>query len=439
MPWLILIAVSVLGAIAIPQNWRRRLAAVPFSLGVVLLAIQWNAPAGIKLLAASMLMLLLVKVAALYARRGTNAGAWLLPYLAPWPGVDPEPFQRKESSSEDEPKRFAAGWGRMWIGAVLFSAVVYFSPALASWAVGTLAILAVLVMVHLGFSDMLTAVYRLFGWKVDPAFDEPWKAKSLLELWSRRWNRPFVEMNQLLLIPWANRVIGRRRSWIIAFVASGVLHEMAITYPAGGGYGLPLSYFLIQAALIAVERRYSIRGSWWALLAFIIPVPLLFPPVFLDGVIAPLIRTLHTMASDWMSSLQPETLVVALGIVSLAPVIASAQVPTKLRWREEFGKLTGLNRRIVWVYGSYVLAMIIGLGAFLVFFSQEIVSRERAAVGVVGFAALFWAGRIIVDAVAFREEDWPSGPALAIGRRVLHTLFLVLAGFYVGLFVWLVT
>ena len=92
----------------------------------------------------------------------------------------------------------------------------------------------------------------------------------------------------------------------------------------------------------------------------------------------------------------------------------------------------------MWVYGAYVLAMIAGLGAFLLAFPAEIVAKERAAVAVVGFGALFWVGRIFVDAVAFRPEDWPQGPVMAIGRTALHALFLALATVYSGLFVWLI-
>ncbi len=436
LPWLGLGIGCLAGAIALPEAWRRKVAWLPFAGGVVLLVVQWSAPAGVKILTASLFMLVMVKLCALYERRGSNRAWWVLPYLAPWPGVDTKPFTSRAKAGDDEAGRFAAGWWRMWLGVALFVAVVLLSPSLNDWALGALVVIASLVIVHLGVSYVLTAVYRLAGWPVSPVFDDPWKSRTLVDLWSHRWNRPFVEMNRVLLMPLANRLFGRKWSWVVAFVSSGILHEMAISYPAGAGYGLPLTYFCIQASLIALERKFVIQSGWWVLAAWLLPTPILFPRPFLEGVIAPLARTLHHDASIWLAALRPEVIVVCLGAATLLPVIASVQVPSKLRWREEFEKLSGLNRRIVWVYGAYVLAMIAGLGAFLLAFPAEIVAKERAAVAVVGFGALFWVGRILVDAVAFRPDDWPQGPVMAIGRTALHTLFLALAAGYSGLLLW---
>lgn len=433
--WVGLVLAFAAGAVLIPEGWRNRVAALPFLAGAALLAVQWNALPGIKLLTSSLGMLLMVKLCALWARRGANKGSWVAPYLVPWPGVDPEPFQRKRPSADDEPRRFAAGWWRMWIGVLLFGAVVAFSPRLGAWLLGALIVMSGLLSVHLGFSYVLTALYRLARWPVSPLFDDPWKSHTLVDLWSRRWNRPFVEMNRILLLPTANRLFGRRWAWLVAFVGSGILHEMAISYPAGAGFGLPLLYFCIQAVAVALERRWAIKGGWWVSLVWLLPSPLLFTRPFLEGVIAPLAATMRTNVSLWIAGLGPQPFVIALGVFTLVPVAASLQVPGRLHWREEFAKLSGLNRNIVWVYGAYVLAMIVGLGAFMIAFSADVVAGQGAAVAIVGFGALFWIGRIVADALAFRPEDWPGGPSLAIARSGLNTLFLLLAIGYLSLFI----
>ncbi|HXH61753.1 MAG TPA: MBOAT family protein [Fimbriimonadaceae bacterium] len=437
VPWLLLDLVLIGTAIALPQGTRNKIAWLPFTAGIALLAFQWAAPSGMKLLTASLLMLFMVKLCALYAHKGSVRKWWILPYLIPWPGIDTKPFENKATPDSEEAARFSSGWTRMLFGAAMFAAVVWSAPRLNDWLLGALTVVASLVTVHLGLSYLITAIYRLAGKSVSPIMDDPWKSRTLTELWSHRWNRPFVEMNRILLLPAANRMLGRRWSWVVAFVASGILHELAISYPAQSGFGLPLSYFCIQAALIAVERRLSIKSGWWVAACWLLPTPILFPKTFLVGVIAPLARSLHASSADFVSTLRPETFVLALGLLTLVPVIASLQVPTKLRWKQEFARLTGLNRRVVWVYGSYVLATIFAIAAYLVAFKHQIVLREQPAVAVVGFAALFWSGRVVVDAVAFRSADWPPGAALAIGRTLLHSLLLALAGAYVALFVWL--
>lgn len=48
------------------------------------------------------------------------------------------------------------------------------------------------------------------------------------------------------------RVLGPRRAFFAAFLFSGVLHEVAITFPVGIGYGLPTLYFAIQGLTVEV-------------------------------------------------------------------------------------------------------------------------------------------------------------------------------------------
>ncbi len=80
--------------------------------------------------------------------------------------------------------------------------------------------------------------------------------------------------------------LGRAASVVAAFLASGVLHELAISVPAGGGYGLPTLYFALHGALVATRAR----GRAMTLLAVILPLPLLFHPPFLHAVVIPLLK-----------------------------------------------------------------------------------------------------------------------------------------------------
>jgi alginate O-acetyltransferase complex protein AlgI len=86
---------------------------------------------------------------------------------------------------------------------------------------------------------------------------------------------------------------------VIAFVASGVLHELAISVPVRAGYGLPMLYFALQGLLVLIEhqleragRPVSRWGAWahvWVIAWLVIPAPILFHQPFLAGTIWPII------------------------------------------------------------------------------------------------------------------------------------------------------
>ena len=95
------------------------------------------------------------------------------------------------------------------------------------------------------------------------------------------------------------RYVSRGTATLAAFLFSGALHELAISFPAGAGYGLPTLYFALHGTLVIVERRLMGAGlpidrhPWvgrlWTLAWLALPLPLLFHPAFLDGVVWPLI------------------------------------------------------------------------------------------------------------------------------------------------------
>jgi alginate O-acetyltransferase complex protein AlgI len=75
-----------------------------------------------------------------------------------------------------------------------------------------------------------------------------------------------------------------------SFLASGLLHELAISVPVGAGFGLPTAYFLLHGALVAVERRMERPpGRLWTIFWLAAPMPLVFHPPFLRGVVWPLV------------------------------------------------------------------------------------------------------------------------------------------------------
>jgi Membrane bound O-acyl transferase family len=199
-----------------------------------------------------------------------------------WPGMRPAPFAAPRREVGGVRERLLRGTRNLAGGVVLFLIArrLPLVPALI------LALPAFSLILHFGICPLVAAGWRAAGFDVDDIFREPWRSRSLAEFWSRRWNVGFSEMLSVTVSrPLAPR-LGRPASIVAAFLASGVLHELAISVPAGGGYGLPTLYFALHGALVAAGTR----GRIVTLLAVILPLPLLFHAPFLRAIVLPLLQ-----------------------------------------------------------------------------------------------------------------------------------------------------
>ena len=116
---------------------------------------------------------------------------------------------------------------------------------------------------HFGIFDILTGLWQGLGAKVGILFRRPWLATSLTEFWGQRWNLAFVEMTTIALFRPLQRKLGPNTAIMMSFFLSGILHELAISVPVNAGYGLPLSYFMLQGVLILLEKNFKRNDCGW--------------------------------------------------------------------------------------------------------------------------------------------------------------------------------
>jgi alginate O-acetyltransferase complex protein AlgI len=384
----------------------------------------------LRLLLATLGSIYALKAFALATRRGPRSAAGLSAFLCAWPGVIPDYFRSRRPAQTIEPGRFLAAWVRMALGAASIVLLAVYTPRIPDRLLGLSGVAALLLTIHLGICDLLPWLLRWAGFAVPLLFDRPWAATSLAEFWSRRWNLAFVDMNRRLFLRPLYRTFGKRGSRFALFALSGVLHELALSWAAGAGWGLPLGYFLLHGALVAVEERFRIANRAWVWFWLIAPSPWLFHEPFRRALIVPFYYWLHGILAyhtwDWYFS----HAIYAAALGHLVVPIASFQVPARLGWKQDIPKLTRFNQKVFWVYGFYILLSIVSFGVLTWRLHDEILAGALSARWLAGFIAVFWTVRVLIDIFWYDHRDWPAGNTLLAGHALVTSLFCGMAAVY---------
>jgi len=124
------------------------------------------------------------------------------------------------------------------------------------------------------------------------------------------------------------------------------------------------------------------------------------------------------------------------GAGHFAVLIASFQVPYRLRWKEDLAKVTSFNRKLMWVYGGFTVYTILSFGVLTLLLHDEILHGQRAGLALAAFIGLYWLLRVVVDFTYYEHADWPQGRAFVVGHVLLTLLFVFLFVTYLGVSAW---
>lgn len=116
-------------------------------------------------------------------------------------------------------------------------------------------------------------------------------------------------------------------------------------------------------------------------------------------------------------------LILAGGVGQLLVLIASALVPIRLNWRQEFQTLSRLHRQLYWVYGGYIVLSVLAFGSISILHAQEISSGTGLARAFCFYVTLFWGIRLALQAV-FDVKEHLTTWWLKCGYHVLTLMFL---------------
>lgn len=117
-------------------------------------------------------------------------------------------------------------------------------------------------------------------------------------------------------------------------------------------------------------------------------------------------------------------------------LIASFQVPRRLRWKDDLARLMAFNRKLMWVHGAFAVYTIFAFGVMSLVLHDEMLRGERAALALAFFIGLYWLLRIVVDFTYYSHRDWPAGLAFRIGHILLTSLFVFLSTSFLGATLW---
>lgn len=125
-----------------------------------------------------------------------------------------------------------------------------------------------------------------------------------------------------------------------------------------------------------------------------------------------------------------------VGAAHFVILIASFQVPSRLRWKQDLRQLMPFNRKLLWVQSGFTVLTIIAFGTLTLVLHEELLRVDRAALAIACFIGTYWTARVLVDSLYFSHEDWPKGRQFVVGHMLLTSLFSMLAVSYLGLFLW---
>jgi hypothetical protein len=228
-------------------------------------------------------------------------------YLLAWPGLDARAFL---SASPPEGRPPAAEWAsalaKLLQGAALFWGISRLVPASQDLLLGWVGMVGVILMLHFGSIHLLSCLWRSLRVNARPLMIHPLASQSLSEFWGQRWNTAFRDLTHRFLFRPLTPRLGPRGALAAGFVFSGLVHDLVISVPAGGGYGWPTLFFVVQGGALLVERTRAGRalglGSGWrgrlfTLLALVLPAWGLFHPPFVRNVVVPFMRALGVPAA----------------------------------------------------------------------------------------------------------------------------------------------
>jgi hypothetical protein len=225
-------------------------------------------------------------------------------YLLGWPGLDAAAFLDPRRGPPP-PRPSVTEWlfagSKLALGVALLFGVVRLIPLRHPYLVGWVGMIGLAMVLHFGSFHLLSCAWRRAGVEARPLMNWPLTSSGVSEFWGRRWNTAFRDLTHRFLFRPLSTRLGARWAVGAGFFFSGVVHDVVISVPAGGGYGGPTLFFAVQGVAIFGERsrpgrRTGLGQGWrgWLFTMAVLLAPLygLFHPPFVREIVVPFLGAL---------------------------------------------------------------------------------------------------------------------------------------------------
>ena len=116
--------------------------------------------------------------------------------------------------------------------------------------------------------------------------------------------------------------------------------------------------------------------------------------------------------------------------VQLLILIASASTPRVLDWRKNLAVLHPFLRKLFWVYGVFVVMVIIAFAVLTFRHIDAMAAREPVARSLCLFIAIFWGARLLVQFAIFDARPFLTNWFYKTGFHALTIIFAFLTFVY---------
>jgi hypothetical protein len=240
------------------------------------------------------------------ARDRSTAGVGRsLAYLMAWPGMDAEAFLDKDQRPlHPQSREWCWASVKTALGVLLLWVVARRIPAEQALLRGWIGLFGLILLLHFGSFHLIALFWQTMGIDAQPIMSKPILSRTLSEFWGRRWNLGFRQLAHEFIFRPLHKRIGVAMAGLAVFVASGLIHDLVISVPARGGYGLPTGYFLLQGLGVALERsnlgariglQAGLRARIFAIVVTAAPAFWLFHPLFVQRVILPFLEAVGAL------------------------------------------------------------------------------------------------------------------------------------------------